>query len=149
MRARIGSWLAVGAVSLTAACASGGSGGSQGSEAAYGALSAESAVSQFLDAARRNDYKLMARLFGTRQGPARDQIGQVQVEQRMFVLASLLRHESYSLRPMAVAEAEGKQRIIADMVGTRNGSVSVPVIAAESRGRWFVEQIITDNLGGR
>ena len=75
--------------------------------------------------------------------------GRIEVEQRMFVLASLLRHDSYGLRPMGITEAEGKTRVIADMVGTRNGSVSVPFIAASSRGRWFVERILTDALTGR
>ncbi len=35
---------------------------------------------------------------------------------------------------------------MADMVATRNGDVSVPFITAPYRGRWFVEQILTDAL---
>lgn len=149
MRARTGSRLAA-AVALSmgaAACASGGGGGASPTiEDAYGALSAESAVGQFLDAAKRNDYGLMARLFGTTDGPAIERMGRVEVEQRMFVLASILRHQSYSLRPMGVAEAEGKRRVIAEMVGTRNGDATVPFVAASNQGRWFVEQIMTDDL---
>jgi len=149
MRARNGSWRAtVAALSIAAtACASGGGGGASPTiEDAYGALSPESAVGQFLDAAKRNDYGLMARLFGTTQGPAIQRMGRVEVEQRMFVLASILRHESYSLRPMGVAEVEGKRRVIAEMVGTRNGNATVPFVAASNGGRWFVEQIMTDDL---
>lgn len=149
MRARHGSLLATG-VALTmavSACASGGGGGAGPTiEDAYGALSPESAVGQFLDAAKRNDYGLMARLFGTTQGPAIERMGRVEVEQRMFVLASILRHQSYSLRPMGVAAAEGKRRVIAEMVGTRNGDATVPFVAALNRGRWFVEQVMTDDL---
>lgn len=150
MRVRSGSRAAL-AVTLvvTAACASGGGGGGSPTiEDAYGALSAESAVGQFLDAAKRNDYALMARLFGTTEGPAVERIGRVEVEQRMFVLASILRHQSYSLRRMSIAQEEGKQRIIAEMVGTRNGDATVPFVAASNRGRWFVEQIMTDDLSG-
>ncbi|MCG8469705.1 MAG: hypothetical protein MJB57_16120 [Gemmatimonadetes bacterium] len=132
-----------------AGCASGSGGSPPTIEEAYGALSAESAVGQFLDAAKRADYQLMSRLFGTTDGPAEEDLGRIEVEQRMFVLASLLRHDSYGLRPMGITEAEGKTRVIADMVGTRNGSVSVPFIAASSRGRWFVERILTDALTGR
>lgn len=150
MRARHGSWLAtVVAISIAAsACASGGGGGGDRPtiEDAYGALSAESAVSQFLDAAKRNDYGLMARLFGTTDGPAVERIGRVEVEQRMYVLASILQHDSYSLRPMGIAAAEGKRRVIAEMVGTRNGDATVPFVAASNDGRWFVEQIVTDDL---
>lgn len=129
-------------------CASGG-GLAEGQEL-YGALSAQSAVGQFLDAANRSDYRLMARLFGSSDGPAEREFGRVEVEQRMFVLASLLQHTSYSLREMDVAMESGGQRVIADMVGTRNGDVSVPFATAINRGRWFVEQIVTDPLtGGR
>jgi hypothetical protein len=112
----------------------------------YGALTAESAVSQFLDGANRSDYRLMARLFGSGDGPAESDLGRVETEQRMFVLASLLRHASYSLREMEVAMEGGRRRLIADMVGTRNGDVSVPFATASYQGRWFVEQIFTDAL---
>ena len=129
-------------------CASGTGGAAPTIGEGYGALSAESAVGQFLDAVKRQDYQVMSRLFGTARGPAEDRFGRVEVEQRMFVLAGLLQHSSYALRPLPVAEAEGKSRYIADMVGTRYGNVSVPFIAVASQGRWFVEQIVTDVLGG-
>ena len=129
------------------ACASGGGASSTPTiDEAYGALSAESAVGQFLDAANRNDYRVMTRLFGTVDGPAAQDMGQAEIEQRMFVLASLLRHASYAIRPSQLTEAEGKTRLIVDMVGTRNGNVSVPFIAASNEGRWFVERIITERL---
>lgn len=134
------------AISL-AGCASGG--GLSESLEVYGALSAQAAVSQFLDAANRSDYRLMARLFGSGDGPAERNLGRVEVEQRMFVLASLLRHTSYSLRELDVAMEGGGRRIIADMVGTRNGAVSLPIATANYQGRWFVEQIFTDLLTPR
>ncbi len=144
------SWVVAGALSslvVLGGCASGGGGGNALTiDEAYGSLSAESAVAQFLDAAQRNDYQLMSRLFGTADGPAVNEHGVAEVEQRMFILASLLRHGSYDLRQMLLTEAEGKTRIIADMVGTRNGNVSVPFITTSNRGRWFVEQILTDAL---
>lgn len=125
-------------------CASGGTPPTIGE--AYGALTAESAIGQFLDAANRQDYAVMRRLFGTVEGPAERRFGRVEVEQRMHVLAGLLRHQSYGLRPTGFTEAEGKTRVLADLVGTRNGSVTVPIVAASNRGRWFVEQIVTDQL---
>ena len=125
------------------------SGGLSQPTAAYGALSAEAAVGQFLDAAVRSDYRVMARLFGSADGPAEQSMGRVEVEQRMYVLASLLLHRSYSLRPMDVAMEAGSERIMAQMVGTRNGDVTVPFIATNYRGRWFVERIVTDPLTPR
>ncbi len=125
-------------------CASGGL--SQGSLEAYGAFSAETAVGQFLDAAKQKDYRTMARLFGTADGPAERVHGVANVEQRMFYLATELQYESYSLRPVALTESGGRQRLAADMVGTRRGDITLPFITAQHRGRWFVEQIITDAL---
>lgn len=155
MRARGGSFgsstaaaLVMAGAAALGACASGTGGAPPTVEAAYGALSPESAVSQFLDAVRRNDYALMGRLFGTVDGPAEEDMGRVQVEQRMFVLASLLRHSSFEIRPTQMAEAENKTRLIVDMVGTRNGDVSVPFVASTDGGRWFVERILTDALSG-
>lgn len=148
MRVRPGSWVAGAILLATAGCASSGGGAPTTIEGAYGALSAESAVGQFLDAAKRQDFQLMSRLFGTRSGPAEKSMGRVETEQRMYILASLLRHSSYSLRRMPVAEEENQQRIAADMVGTRSGNVVVPFLAANNNGRWFVEQIGTESLTG-
>jgi hypothetical protein len=150
MRVKPGSWVAVAFLAVTSACASSGSSsGGATIESAYGALSAESAVGQFLDAANRSDFQLMARLFGTRDGPASEDLGRVEVEQRLYILGSLLRHQSYELRRVPVAEEEGQHRIAVDMVGTRNGDVTVPFLAANDGGRWFVEEIMTEALTGR
>lgn len=149
MRVSSGFLLAAAVVLSSASCASSGGGSAATIEQAYGALSAESAVGQFLDAAKRNDYQLMSRLFGTRDGPAVDRLGRIEVEQRMFVLAAFLKHDSYSMRRMPVAEAEGQQRLAVDMVGTRNGDLTVPFLTVVSKGRWFVEQIRTESLRGR
>ncbi|MDX1393760.1 MAG: hypothetical protein R3195_05195 [Gemmatimonadota bacterium] len=149
MRMRPGSWVAGAVLLASTACASSGGGGAATTiDNAYGAMSSESAVGQFLDAAKRSDYQLMARLFGTRAGPAERTHGRVETEQRMYILASLLQHQSYSLRRMPVAEEEGQQRVAADMVGTRNGDVSVPFVVSNNNGRWFVEQIRTESLTG-
>jgi hypothetical protein len=131
---------------VTTACASGGGGSTATVDSAFGALSAESAVGHFLDAAKRSDYQLMSRLFGTRQGPAEKTLGRLETEQRMFVLAALLQHNSYELRRLPVAEAEGQRRVAADMVGTRQGNVVVPFLTSVNNGRWFVEQIGTEWL---
>ncbi len=133
------------AAAVLVGCASGG-GLSQGSLEAYGALSAETAVGQFLEAVQQRDYRTMARLFGTSDGPAERTLGVADVEQRMFYLATELQYESYSLRPVALTESGGRQRLAADMVGTRRGDITLPFITAQHRGRWFVEQIITDAL---
>ena len=116
--------------------------------AASGAPSAESAVAGFLDGARARDYAAMARLFGTERGPASRRWGRADIEQRMLVLAGLLSHRAYRLRPPAAKEEGGRARWVADLAGTRRGDVSVPFIVVPHRGRWFVEQILTEGLAG-
>jgi len=146
VRVRAGSLVAAAIVLSSTACASSGGGSYGTSEEGYGALSAESAVSLFLDAAKQKDYQRMAHLFGTHDGPAVERLGRVEVEQRMFVLAAFLRHESYSVHSSPMAEGENEKRLAVDMVGTRNGDVTVPFIAAVNKGRWFVQQVRTEAL---
>ena len=116
--------------------------------AASGAPTAESAVAGFLDGARARDYAAMARLFGTERGPASRRWGRAETEQRMLVLAGLLSHRAYRLRPPAAEEEGGRTRWVADLAGTRRGDVSVPFIVVPHRGGWFVERILTEGLAG-
>ncbi|MFQ5679132.1 MAG: hypothetical protein ACE5HP_06705 [Gemmatimonadota bacterium] len=128
-------------------CASGGTGSAE-AVALYGEESPEAVVETFLNAAKRDDYRTMVRLFGTTSGPAERRLGRTDVEQRMFVLAAFLEHQSFSVRRSGLTEGPGRLRLLADMVGTRNGNASVPIVVAEYRGRWFVEQVVTDPLTG-
>ncbi len=123
-------------------------GGAANEAPAYGAPTAEAAVSGFLDAAKLGDFGSMARLFGTEDGPAERRWGRAETEQRMFVLAALLKHGSYGLRVFPGSATSHETRLIADLEGSRAGSVSVPFVAVSSRGRWFVERIVMDSLTG-
>lgn len=115
----------------------------------YGEETPEMAVQAFLEAAKREDYRGMARLFGTPEGPAERRFGRAEVEQRMFVLAALLVHERFGVRRSGFTEGPDRLRLVADMVGTRSGNVGVPFVVAFHRDRWFVEQVVTDRLTGR
>lgn len=138
------------ALLAVAGCASGGRGLS-GDPASYGAGSARGAAVAFLDAADRRDYTMMGRLFGTREGPAERSLGLGEVEQRMIVLAGLLGHEEASLRREDLAQlGPNRARFVADLTGTRNGRVSVPVVTVTTAGgRWYVERIGVDALSRR
>ena len=125
-----------------AGCASAGRGLS-GDPSSYGAASARGAVEAFLDAAREREYTVMGRHFGTREGPAEARLGRGEGEQRMIVLAGLLGHDEARLRRADLAGlGEHRTRFVAALTGTRQGRVSVPVVAvATARGRWFVERL--------
>ncbi len=130
-----------------AGCASGGSGAAS-QEGVPGGGTAEEAVQAFLEAANVDDYRAMTRLFGSVDGPALQRMDQAELEQRMFVLAALLEHESYVLRRSGLTEGPNEIRFLVDMVGTRNGEVTVPVVAATHGGRWYVQQVVTGPLTG-
>lgn len=135
---------------VTAAACGGSRGGGQLTQppSEYGASTAEQAIRTFLEAAVQEEYPVMGRVFGTRQGPAEARLGVTNVEQRMIVLAGLLQHESYTIRPSTLTEPEPyTRRFNASMTGTRQGDVTVPVFAVRSEsGRWFVERLDTTPL---
>lgn len=131
-----------------AACGGGGQGQLTSSPSEYGAPTAEQAVRTFLDAAGQEEYPVMGRVFGTRQGPAEARLGVTSVEQRMVVLSGLLQHDSYELRPSTLTQPEPhSRRFNATITGTRQGEVTVPIFAVRSEnGRWFVERLDTAPL---
>ncbi|MBT8462678.1 MAG: hypothetical protein KJO44_09185 [Gemmatimonadetes bacterium] len=106
------------------------------------------AVRGFLDGANADDYGQMSDLFGTDDGPAVERFGVTDVEQRMIFLASILKHSSYELRQVNLAQL-GPDRIRweARMLGTRKGGVVVPVVTVpDKNGRWYVERLNLDAL---
>lgn len=118
------------------------------SDSTKGAATAELAARGFLDGANSDDYTSMGLLFGTDKGPAVDQFGVTDVEQRMIFLASILKHESYELRQADLAMlGPDRVRWEATMTGTRKGTVVVPVVTVPDRhGRWYVERLNLDAL---
>lgn len=141
------------AISLPA-CSSSGSGADagpamQGATTAYGASSPEEAVRSFLDAAQVQEYGRMRRLFGTQDGPAENEWGIQEVEQRMVVLSGMLLHQAYSLRPLELGYMREDQRgFVATIIGTRYGNANVPITVVLADGRWYVEQLGVDSLVG-
>lgn len=130
-------------VLLLSACASG---GAPPAGAVYGSATAQQAVQDFLEAAKRDDYRTMGQLFGTENGPAEKKLGRTEVEQRMFVLAAFLEHRAFAVRRSGLTEGPNRIRFLADLAGTRNGDVTVPIIAVAHRDRWYVERVVTDPL---
>jgi hypothetical protein len=121
----------------------------QSASTVYGASSAEEAVRSFLDAAQAQEYGRMRRLFGTNGGPAENEWGVQEVEQRMVVLSGMLLHQSYSLRPLELGYMREDQRgFVATIIGTRYGNANVPFTVVLADGRWYVEQLGVDSLVG-
>lgn len=114
----------------------------------YGAPTAEGALGAFLDALRAGDYPAMARLFGTPSGPAREEWGVEETEQRMLVLVGVLGHEEARIRPARRTVTDHRRRpFFLTLTGTRYGTAVLPVtVARDGSGRWFVERIDTSRF---
>ena len=130
-------------------------------------------IGEFLDAANQRDHTTMARLFGTGDGPIGDRGGTLgcavrklgswiglgerclderEVEQRLDLMAAVLKHESYLVRTEEAVVGRGRPatgvRVEMD-VGAR-GMVEVPfVVILTADGRWLVEEVGLGRLVGR
>lgn len=111
------------------------------------AVAASLVIEQFLRAANGNDLQGMARLFGTTKGSVWDRDPKGPTEQRMFALASVLRHDDYRIENAEIVpgRGEGVTRVRVRMVfGTQ--SLGVPFTLVRSRDVWLVEQIGVEEI---
>jgi hypothetical protein len=107
-------------------------------------------VEQFLRAVNANDLEAMGRLFGTRNGSVTRIDPRANVEQRMFALASVLRHESFAVeqnRAVPGRSQEAVQIVVRMHIGERH--LPVPFTLVQSRDGWVVEQIGIEVITGR
>lgn len=107
-----------------------------------GAPAPEAAVERFLQLAAQKDYRQMGWLFGTEQGSVYARDSRENVEKRMYILATVLEHESYRLsEPQPVPGRPAAQRY--DVALRQRGrDYTVPfVVVRGPRQRWFVAQI--------
>jgi hypothetical protein len=104
-------------------------------------IAATLVVDQFLRAANANDLDAMARIFGNRMGPIAEQSNANDLDRRMFVLASALRHDSYSIVRSEIVPGRRSEamKIIVNM-HIRQRSVDVPFTVVKAKGdRMLVE----------
>lgn len=130
------------------------------------------AVEIFLEAAGRRDHAVMARVFGTADGPIGDRGGTIgcalrkagswirlgarcleqgEVELRMDAVAAILRHESYRVRLGGAVAGRGRAAMRVDVELDRGGraAVEVPfVVIRTGGGGWLVEQVGLDRIVG-
>lgn len=106
-------------------------------------VAASLVVDQFLRAVNSNDLDTMARLFGNRDGSVLLRDPKENVDRQMFALASILRHDSYTIAGNQIVPGrrdEATQINVRMKFGARE--VEVPWILVYSKdGQWRVEQI--------
>jgi hypothetical protein len=115
------------------------------------AVAASLVIEQFLRAVNANDLDTMARLFGTRNGAVFDRDPRAANEQRMFALASILRHEDYRIEGNEIVPGRSDEATRVKVRMTiKQQSFAVPFTLVQSkRGPWLIEEIGIEPITSR
>jgi len=108
-------------------------------------------IEQFLRAVNSNDLDTMARLFGTVDGSVLNRDARADVDQQMFALASILRHESFTIRRFEVVPGrrdEAIRAIVNMRIGGKNADVPYTLVWSNNR-TWMIEQIGIEAITNR
>lgn len=107
-------------------------------------------LERFLGAANANDLDTMAQLFGTKEGPWARTVSRQLADDRLFAIASVLRHTDYQiLREQIVpGRRDEAMQLVVRLVRGEN-RYEVPITLVQSRDGWLVENIPIDQLTGR
>lgn len=141
---RISRWLPVLMIALTACGGSTRSGGPPAVASPGPAL----AVERFLQAANSNDLTTMMQLFGTSSRTIDQLDGQAKAEQRMYVLASLLRHDDFNILGREAVPGRLQDAVLLRVQLTRGDeTVVVPhLVVRRDRGGWIIERVDVEPL---
>jgi hypothetical protein len=109
-----------------------------------GAVGPSLVVEQFMRAVNSEpkDLGTMGRLFGTKDGPIISRDPKAQVEQRMFAIASVLRHDDYQIIREQIVPGR-LQDAITLLVSVKTGDASnqVPFTLVRYKDNWLIEEI--------
>ncbi len=133
---------------LVAASGCGGSRRDTTQTAAQGSPGPALTVERFLQAANANDLETMMQLFGTADRTIVQIDGQARAERRMYVLATLLHHDDYTI--VSQAGVPGRMKDATELqVRLRRGDRSVVVphmVVRKKGGGWIIEKIDIEKL---
>ena len=105
-------------------------------------------VEQFLRAVNAGDLDTMARLFGTREGSITERDSREQVDNRMFAIASVLRHEDYRIEGEQIVPGrrdEATQLLVRLTFPDRDVVVPFTMVITDDR-TWMIEQIAIERV---
>ena len=103
-------------------------------------------VEQFMRAVNAKDLARMSQLFGTKDGPISSRDSRQQVEQRMFAIASILRHDDFEIQDEQLVPGRSSEATrLMVKVTIDNKSYTVPfTMARYKQSSWLVEQVGID-----
>jgi hypothetical protein len=135
--------LLLGALVLLSACAS-----AAPEPPAQSAVAPTMTIELFLRAANQNDLDTMAALFGTREGPVTRVWTRKEIDDRMFLFASLLRHADYSISAEQIVPGRrGEATQYTVSLALRQGTVPVPFVLVQGPNRqWLIENIEIERI---
>lgn len=115
------------------------------------ALAPAMVVERFLRAANSNDLDTMGRLFGTREGPWAPSVSKKEADDRLFVIASVLRHTDYQILGEQIVPGrrdEATQLTVRLVVGQNRYDVPFTLVQSKKDG-WLIENIPLEQLTNR
>lgn len=115
------------------------------------ALAPAMVVERFLRAANSNDLDTMGRLFGTREGPWAPTVSKKEADDRLFVIASVLRHTDYQVVGEQIVPGrreEATQLVVRLVQGEQRYEVPFTLVRSKKDG-WLVEVVPLDLLTNR
>lgn len=100
-------------------------------------------VEQFMRASNAKDLDAMSRLFGTKDGPVAGKWPREEIEKRMFVIATELQHEDFSVigEQMVPGRGSDATRLMVKLTKNTN-NYNVPfTLVRYKESAWLIEQI--------
>jgi hypothetical protein len=107
------------------------------------ALAPTMIIERFLRAANQNDLDAMGALFGTRDGSITRSWSRKEVDERMFLIASLLRHTDYTIGGEQIVPGRREEATLYTVqLQLAQGPAQVPFTLVRTRqNSWLIEQI--------
>jgi hypothetical protein len=98
------------------------------------------AVEQFLAAVRAQDLQAMSVVFGTKNGPSRDNMNREELEKRLIIIQCYFNHDKY--RILGDLPGENGERVF-NVELTRGSLTRTPKFYTIQgpQGRWFVDNM--------
>lgn len=106
-------------------------------------------IEQFLRAANEKDLDTMASLFGTRDGPVTRTWSAQEVDDRMYLLAEVLRHSDYTIQGEQIVPGrrdEATRILVALVIDTDTVQVPFTLVRSGRVGHWLIEDIPIDRV---
>lgn len=110
-----------------------------------GAVTPTEAASEFMNAVKAQDLQAMSDVWGTAQGPARDQMDRTTHDQRLLIMQGCYEHDRYQI--LGEAPGENGERLVRVQItrGTRTKTANFAIARGPSN-RWYVRDADFDAI---